>query len=410
MSRPLRVLEIISGFAVEGPLGGIERFGIELARALPAENVQPIVCGMWSYGTEGEKQWLAALQAEGIEAFISAGWQAASPYHAFLHSLKGTKEQLAGQQVDVIHSHCQFGDALALLLRRQLGAKAVVRTVHNEREWIKRPLRRLLFTNFLAPLLLQKEMGVSQQVVENLNRRAVARLSRRQALLSYNSINLERFEQPIPPQVIAARRAALGLPADAILIGSIGRLEPQKGYPHLLDAMEEVVQRIPRAHLLLAGEGTLASQLQAQATASPVADHLHLVGPQREIEQLYAMLNLFVSSSLWEGLPTVLLEAMAAGVPVVATKVSGSTELVQDGVTGRLVSPDNASALSQAIVAALSEHEATGRMVEVAHKSLRPFDIRNAARTHAHLYRSLVNGEGSLERVVTNRSTKRTIR
>lgn len=391
MSRPVRVLEIISGFAVEGPLGGIERFGIELSRALPAEGIDPLLCGMWSYGMEGEARWMAALQEEGVEAFVSAVWQKHSPYHAFVDSLQGTKRRLGGQQVDVIHSHCQFGDALALLLQRQVGAKAVVRTVHNEREWSKRPLRRLLFTNLLAPLLLQREMGVSQQVVANLNRRPVARLLRKEAALSYNAVNLERFKEPVSPIALAERRAALGLPRDAILIGSVGRLEAQKGYRYLLDAMPAVVRRIPQAHLLLAGEGTLAAELETQATASPVASHLHLVGPQREIEQLFALLDLFVSSSLWEGLPTVLLESMAAGVPVVATRVSGSIELVREGVTGRLVPPGEADTLAEAIVAALSNKETSRKMADAARASLDPFSIHYAAQRHATLYRELVS-------------------
>lgn len=390
MSRPLRVLEIISGFAVEGPLGGIERFTIELSRALRAADVEPIVCGMWAYGTAGEQRWLADLQTRGIDAFISTEWHEDAPYRSFLNSLKATRERLAGQQIDVIHSHCQFGDALALLMRRQLGAKAVIRTVHNEHEWMNRPSRRLLFTNILAPLRFDAELGVAQKVVENLNQRPIARLLSKHAKLSYNSVNLERFKESVDPVVVRARREAMGLPPETIAIGSVGRLEPQKGYSYLLDAMPEVVRHVPQAHLVIAGDGSLAASLHAQASASPVADHLHLVGPQHDIEQFYAMLDLFVSSSLWEGLPTVLLESMVAGVPVVATRVSGSTELVKDGITGRLVPPGDSRELASAIVAALSERETSRRMAEQASNALEPFDIRHAARLHASLYQSLV--------------------
>jgi glycosyltransferase involved in cell wall biosynthesis len=236
-------------------------------------------------------------------------------------------------------------------------------------------------------------------VVENLNQRPIARLLSKHAKLSYNSVNLERFKESVDPATVRARREAIGLPPEAIVIGSVGRLEPQKGYSYLLDAMPDVVRQVPQAHLVIAGDGSLAAPLRAQASASPVADHLHLVGPQHDIEQFYAMLDLFVSSSLWEGLPTVLLESMVAGVPVVATRVSGSTELVKEGVTGRLVPPGDASALASTMVAALVERETSRRMAEQASSVLEPFDIRHAARLHAELYTLLVGqGESVLAR------------
>jgi hypothetical protein len=169
MTNRIRVLEIISGFAVEGPLGGIERFGIDLCRALDRTRLEPIACGLWSYGTPLEWRWVNQLVGEGIEAFIAATWAEDAPYRSFWRALRGIRTALAGQRVDIIHSHCQFGDVAALLLRRALGAQVVMRTVHNEREWVKRPLRRLVLTNWLYPLAFDAEIGVSQGVVDNLN-------------------------------------------------------------------------------------------------------------------------------------------------------------------------------------------------------------------------------------------------
>ena len=99
--------------------------------------------------------------------------------------------------------------------------------------------------------------------------------------------------------------------------------------------MPAVVSQFPQAYLVIAGDGKLASTLQAQAKRSPVASHIHLLGSQRQIERFYALLDLFVSSSLWEGLPTVLLESIAADVPIVATQVSGSVKLIKDGISQR---------------------------------------------------------------------------
>ena len=136
--KRIRVLEIINGFAVEGPLGGVERFGIELAQALDPARIDPVVCGLWQWGTPYEARWIAQLRSQEIVAFAATPKRDDSPYRNFLAALRQTSAQIE-QPVDIIHSHSEFGDVAALLLRRRLGARAVVRTVHNEREWPKRP-------------------------------------------------------------------------------------------------------------------------------------------------------------------------------------------------------------------------------------------------------------------------------
>src|SRR5690606_1088300 len=142
------------------------------------------------------------------------------------------------------------------------------------------------------------------------------RLLRKRAVLCYNAVNLDRFATPISSEAVAAYRLSLGIPPGARLIGSVGRLETQKGYAVLIDAMPSVTAAHPDVHLVIAGEGSLADRLRARAAQSPAAAHIHLVGAQPAIERLYGVIDLFVSSSLWEGLPTVILESIAAGVPV----------------------------------------------------------------------------------------------
>ncbi len=385
----MRVLQIISGFAVEGPLGGIERFGIELVQHFP-EEVEPILCGMWDYHTPGDRVWLDYLQKQGIHAFCAAPWAEQSPYRSFRAALDGTKKALAGVKVDVIHSHCQFGDPLAMALRNTLGAKHLLRTVHNEKEWPRRPERRWLFSGGIAPVAFQHEIGVSQQVVDTLNRRPFARLLKKRALLCYNAVNLERFAVPPSAETVAAYREALGVPPTATIIGSVGRLEPQKGYDVLIDAMPAIIAAHPECHLVIAGDGTLGPALRARATTSPAADHIHLVGAQPQIERLFGVLDLFVSSSLWEGLPTVLLESIAAGVPIVATDVSGSRELIRAGYSGWLAPAGNAAALAEQVNLAIAELPMRRVVAERAKEILPRFDIREAARFHTDLYRTLI--------------------
>jgi glycosyltransferase involved in cell wall biosynthesis len=384
----MRVLQIISGFAIEGPLGGIERFVVDLVQQLPP-TVEPIVCGRWDYHTPADRYWLDFLRAQGITAFCAAPWAETSPYKSLKVAWEGAKRELQGQKIDIIHSHCQFGDPLALMLRRPVGAQALVRTVHNEKEWGRRPFRRWLFSGGVAVAAFQEEIGVSQQVVQTLDTRPVARLLRKKALLCYNALNFNRFANLPDAELLAAYRATLGIPTDARILLSVGRLEPQKGYTYLIEAMAAVVAAHPDTHLVIAGDGGLAAELRQQANASPVAAHIHLVGSQPQIERLYALADRFVSSSLWEGLPTVILESMAAGVAVIATDVSGSRELVKAGESGWLATAGDSAALAAQLVASLRSPDLAGQYAARAKQILTRFDIRTAAQIHADLYQQL---------------------
>jgi glycosyltransferase involved in cell wall biosynthesis len=393
MTNHIRVLEIISGFAVEGPLGGIERFGIELCRALDRTRLEPIACGLWSYGTPLERRWVNQLTGEGIEAFIAAMWAGDAPYRSFWQALRGIRTVLAGQRVDIIHSHCQFGDVAALLLKRALGAQVVMRTVHNEREWVKRPLRRLVLTNWLYPLAFDAEIGVSQGVVDNLNQRPGAQLRGRRAHRIYNSLDLRRFSDVQVNRVV--KKLEMGWLEDAPVIGSIGRLVKQKGFSVLLEAARLVLAHFPQVRFVIVGGGPLMEPLKAQACELGLEGQVIFTGPREDVEELLVMMDLFVSSSLWEGLPTVLLESMAAGVPVVATDVSGSREIIRPGLTGLLVPADNPVLLSEAIMSMVTERQRAAAMAERARSEVRTrFSIEIAAKLHTELYIQLFEEKG----------------
>jgi glycosyltransferase involved in cell wall biosynthesis len=389
----IRVLEIIHGLAVEGPLGGIERFGVELVRAMDQTQIEPILCGLWRYHTPHEERRVAQLQAQGIQAFMAADWDEAHPYRGFLRAWRGTLRHLAGQRVDLIHSHCQFGDGIALLAARPLRARAALRTVHNEREWPRRPARHLFLTNLLYPLLFHLEIGISRQVTSNLDQRLLARLLGQQGLCLHNAIDLERFSKPPDQTARENKRRELGLPARAPVVGTVGRLSLQKGYSILLESAKLVLGEIPSARFLIIGEGELAAELEDQVQQLGISHAVNLTGPRDDVEEVLAIMDLFASSSLWEGLPTVILESMAARVPVVATDVSGTRELVQDGVTGLMVAPGDPHALARAIVALLRDREGARAMVEAACERVQGFSIRRVAEQHVEVYQRLLEAQ-----------------
>lgn len=385
-----RIVQIISGFAVEGPLGGIERFGIELSRNLDSALFEPILCGLWRYHTPYEKQWVDRLRKSGIEAFFAADWNEERPYQSFFSAWRGILEHLNNTSVDLIHSHCQFGDVAAILIARRLHPKAMLRTVHNEKEWPKRPWRRWLLTDAVYPLFFQQEVGVSQRVRDNLRHRLTARLLGRESLCIYNAIDLNRFRSSKAQGMREKKRQELRLPLEEPMVITVGRLTRQKGYVFLLQAASIVLQEIPSIRFVIVGEGELEEELRSTAEELGIEHAILFTGSRQDVEALLHAADLFVSSSLWEGLPTVILESMAAKLPVVATDVSGTRELVQDRDTGILVSPGNSQALARAIAGVLQQREHVTKMTETAYRRVREFSIASVARQYEGIYQSLL--------------------
>jgi glycosyltransferase involved in cell wall biosynthesis len=389
MMRPLRVLQIVNSIAIGGPVGGAERFGVALARALDRTQIQPLVAALWNWEPGLEASWQRLLAGEGIPAVVGPAKDDRQPLRNFIDAIR-TLLRAVPAPVDIIHSQCDFGDIAALLLRRRLGARYVVRTAHNEREWAKRPWRRIIFTNGVYPLSYAAELGVSQQVVDNLDRRPLARLLRRRGIVAHNALDFGRFTHTEDLDRSVSRRS-LEVPLDACVVGTVGRLVPQKGLHVLLLAAKAVLTHRPDICFLIVGGGELADSLREEAQQLGISDRVRFTGVRQNVEEILAALDLFVSSSLWEGLPTAILEAMAAQVPVIATRVSGTVELVQDGVTGVLVEPGDPMQLAEAILAQAASPESSQLMATRARAFvLAHFDIKVVARQHEAIYRQLM--------------------
>jgi len=392
MAKPIRILNLIKSFDIEGGAGGIGRFVTALSRAMDPERFSVSVGALWYTGKAEEERWMEALRAEGIPAFAAARWDETGPYHSFRLALRGLRRRLSETPADILHSHSEFSDVAALLLRGLLRPPAAMRTVHYgfRHEWRKRPLRRIFLTNLLYPLLFSAEVGVSQAITEGMNQRPLSRLLGRRAECIYNAIDLSRFQSAQVDR--EAKKRSLGLPPEALVIGSVGRLSEQKGYRYLVEAAAQVLAQEPRARFLIVGDGELAEQLRAQARELGLDGRLLFTGPRRDVEELLPMLDLFVSSSLWEGLPTAILESMASGTPVVATGVPGTLELVRPGETGWLAPPGDGKALAEAILQALTDREGRERLAAGAAGILHTFSIQAVADAYSRLYERLAPG------------------
>jgi glycosyltransferase involved in cell wall biosynthesis len=167
-----------------------------------------------------------------------------------------------------------------------------------------------------------------------------------------NAIDPDDFHPSRPPEEV---RAKLGLSVTEPVVALVGRMTEQKGHVYLLRALPALVSRHPDLRLLIVGDGPLRPTLEAEARALGVHDRCHFVGVREDVADLLAASNVVAVPSLSEGLPYVILEAMAVARPVVASRVSGNPEVVADGKSGILVPPRDVEALAAALDRVLSD-------------------------------------------------------
>jgi len=190
-------------------------------------------------------------------------------------------------------------------------------------------------------------------------------------------------------------RRELGLTELQPVVITVARLHRQKGHCFLIEAVPRVLNTFPDARFLFVGEGELRAELEAKVVQARLDSAIRFLGVRRDIPQLLAISDIFVLPSLWEGLPNVALEAMAAGVPVVATRVDGTPEVVVDGQTGLLVPPADAAALAEAVCRLLGDEALCRSMAAAAQARVR--DVFSQERTlaaYTALYQELVQAKG----------------
>jgi glycosyltransferase involved in cell wall biosynthesis len=168
----------------------------------------------------------------------------------------------------------------------------------------------------------------------------------------HSGIDTRPFDRPLDR---AAQRAALGVPPEAPLVGTVGRFNPQKAPLDFIRAAVIVHARRPEVHFIWIGSGPLETEARAAVAAQGLADVFHFAGQRADVPDSMRAFDIFVLSSRWEGFPLTVLEAMAGGVSVVATRVMGTAEAVQDGETGLLIAPGAPEELAYALLTLLDD-------------------------------------------------------
>jgi len=220
------------------------------------------------------------------------------------------------------------------------------------------------------------EIGLKEGIVKKEN-----------SIVIHNGVDVEKF---FLTNKNSEFKINLKKENDSIIIGSVGRLHHQKGYEYLINGSKSVLEKFPNVKFVLIGDGELRSSLESLAKKNGVDNSYSFMGDQKEIPELLAQIDIFVLPSLWEGLPLVILEAMAARKPIVATEINGIVEIIESGKEGILVPPKNSTALSLALIRLLEDNELCKVLASNAYEKVaRDFNISKMINETENLYHKL---------------------
>jgi glycosyltransferase involved in cell wall biosynthesis len=252
------------------------------------------------------------------------------------------------ERPDIVHTHTAKAGALGRVAARLARVPIVVHTFHGSvfKGYFDGASSRVfqLIEKALVSLS-DKVVAVSPRVAEELEQRGIA--PREKVEVVYLGLELDRYQNVEKHR--GELRRELGISPEVPLIGSVGRLVPIKDIPTLLRAMKSVGASHPDASLLVIGDGPERPALELEAYRIGVSSRVRFLGFRRDLERVYADIDVAVNCSQNEGTPVALIEAMAAGVPVLATSVGGTPDLFLNGLLGRLVPSADSSRLSEAI-------------------------------------------------------------
>lgn len=326
----------IAFFSPELVSGGTQRHLLEVLKLIDRERFTPIVISAKGHGPLG-----AVIRDAGV-ALVELDLGPSMVSRDFLRCVREAAEALRRHRVGIIQYFEWRAGTIALLAARRVGGCRVVaarRSVPKERG-----VQRLL-----AELVVR----TADRIIVNADLlRPGGRAGERTDVIP-SGVDTDRFH---PTADRAAAKRALGLDAAAPVIGTVGRLEPRKGTATLIAAVAALRDAGRRdVTAVIVGDGPLRAELAADAERRGIASQVRLLGDRADVRDVLAALDVFVLPSRTEGMSNALLEAMAMALPVVATAVGGTPEVVADGRSGLLVPADDAAAMTRAIDRVLAE-------------------------------------------------------
>ena len=368
----MRVVYLSHAFMV----GGAEEMVLSLVRRLP-KRFEPVVVCIHHAGPMGEEIRRTGVPFEvlGLNPGISRP----------LDVLK-LRDFLHGLQPAIVHTFLLTGSLYGRFAAMMAGVPVVIGTevnIYERKRASHARVERWLMRGtdaVIASAEAVKKFYVTQVAADPAKVEVI-----------YNAVDWSQLETTMTRDQF---RDSLGVPRDVVLAGIIARLTEQKAHRVLFDALAQH-PGLQHLHLLVVGDGELGDELRRRVQSLGIHQRVHFAGARRDLGNILASVDLFTMPSLWEGLPLSLVLAMGAGLPVVATRVAGIPEVVQDDVSGFLVSPGNSTELGDALARVAADPALRRSSGEQARAYVRPrFGVEQYVASITTLYDRLLAAKG----------------
>ena len=353
----MRILQLISsaGFF------GAENMIIELASSLAASGDKVTIGVFSNRHARGEGSCELAVQAKArgfkTEVFECGG-------RIDLRTVAAIRRYCRENGVEVIHSHGYKSNIYSYLANRSLKIR-IVTTCHN---WINTNSKMSLYTR-LDKFFLKRFDAVAAVSEDVKHQLLEAGVKPEKLKVIGNGINIERFK--VSAKTAEKTRESFGVSIASTIVGTVGRLSPEKGYGFFLEAAKEILAKKKDCCFVFVGDGGERAGLEELSMKLGIAGRVIFAGKRSDIPDVLSAMDVFVLSSLTEGQPMALLEAMATGVPAVCTSVGDVPKILKGGQAGLIVPPSDNKALAEAILKVLNDPALASRLSESALKTVK---------------------------------------
>ncbi|HEY3699261.1 MAG TPA: glycosyltransferase [Spongiibacteraceae bacterium] len=364
-NTPIRILQVTRDL----DLGGLQQVIYNLCRTVDRNRFDISVLCLTQLGCVADD-----VKNLGVPVYLLPQRPAGVDYFACLKVARLLKQL----RINVVHTHNTQAFLDGTLGALLAGVKTIIHTDHAR---LFPDKKRYMIAEWVLSKFAYKVVGCSAHTSQQLIK--YEKISPAKIITIPNGIDGSRFQLQIDKD---AKLRELGIKLGPI-IGVAGRLSTQKGITYLLQAMPAILQVHANTTLVIAGDGELRDALQQEANKLGIATSILFCGPRKDIPQLLQLFDIYVMPSLWEGLPMILLEAMAAGCPIVATNVGGNSSAVIHEQTGLLVEPASPSDLIKSVVKLLSDSALRQQYAQAA-KALfeQNFSAANMTARYQELY------------------------
>lgn len=370
----LNILHVISKL----PIGGVENQLLMVLKNYDRRRFFPFVCSLSDKGDIGKE-----IEDLGVEVYCLNKLK-----HTFDWTMvKDIYHFIKKKNIKIVRTHQYHANLYGRLAAKLAKVPCIVASVHNVYT-MDRKFHRRIMNKFLSRFS-DKVVAVSETVKKDILK--YDGLHEDEIMVIYNGIDTDSFVNRDGNAI----RKELGIPSDVPVIGTVGRLTPQKGQKCLIEAISRMKEKFTEIMLLIVGEGPIKDELKDYVNTLNINKNVIFTGSRRDVPALLSAMDIFVLPSFWEGLPNALIEAMASGKPIIASDLPPVREIFDSEKVGVIVPVRDSTAISSSIESLLnnkSRSETLGKFAK--ERAFSQFDIKTAVERYTSLFENILGSKG----------------